>query len=47
MVHGVADVVDAAGGWCGSVCGLSVAVAGAGGGSGCGPVGGAVGTPWV
>ena len=25
MVYGVSDVVDAAAGWCGSVCGLSVA----------------------
>ena len=25
MVYGVSDVVDAAGGWCGSVCGWSVA----------------------
>ena len=25
MVYGVSDVADAAGGWCGSVCGRSVA----------------------
>ena len=25
MVYSVSDIVDAAGGWCGSVCGLSVA----------------------
>ena len=47
MVYGVSDVVDAGGGLCGSVCGLSVVAAAAAGGSGCGSVGGAVGTPWV